>query len=421
MPRRTTLTHFRPRAGELWCEGVALTAIAKAVGTPVYVYSRAQLLRNYRALANAPGAPSLICYAVKALSNLAVLKLLADEGSGFDVVSGGELARVMAAGGDPAKVVFSGVAKSEDELAEALGLGIRCFNVEGEEELELLSEVAVRLGKTAPTSLRVNPHVDAKTHPYIATALRESKFGIPISRARAVYRRAANLPGLHVKGLDFHLGSQITSLGPFREALAEIGALWDALIRDGHTLEHLDVGGGLGIRYQNKNPPSPQAWLALLRRCLGGRQLQLLIEPGRAIAADAGVLLTRVLGHKRGQARRFLLVDAGMNDLLRPALYDAYHAILPVTQTRGRSELLDVVGPVCESADFLARRRRLVPPERGGLLAVMDAGAYGFTMGSSYNSRLRPAEVLVDGDRFEVIREREARADLWRGERLPKG
>jgi diaminopimelate decarboxylase len=266
-------------------------------------------------------------------------------------------------------------------------------------------------------SLRVNPHVDAKTHPYVATALRESKFGIPISRARAVYRRAAKLPGLRVIGLDFHLGSQITSLGPFREALTEIGALWDALVRDGHRLEHLDVGGGLGIRYQKKNPPTPRAWLALLRQGLRGRKLELLVEPGRSIAADAGVLLTRALGHKQGQARRFLLVDAGMNDLLRPALYDAYHAILPVTRTRGRAVLMDVVGPVCESADFLARRRRLVPPKRGGLLAVMDAGAYGFTMGSSYNSRPRPAEVLVDGDRFEVIRERETRANLWKGER----
>ncbi len=419
MPRRTALSQFRPRAGELWCEGVALGTIAEAVGTPVYVYSRARLLENYRAIARGPDAPNLVCYAVKALSNLAVLRLLAENGSGFDVVSGGELARVVAAGGDPAKVVFSGVAKTEEEMAEALRLGIRCFNVEGEEELELLSGIAVRLGVTAPMSLRVNPHVDAKTHPYIATALRESKFGVPISRARAVYRRAAKLPGLRVKGLDFHLGSQITSLGPFREALREITALWDALLRDGHALEHLDVGGGLGIRYQKKSPPSARAWLALLRRCLGKRPLELLVEPGRSIAADAGVLLTRVIGHKRGQGRRFLLVDAGMNDLLRPALYGAHHAILPVRRARGRAVLLDVVGPVCESADFLARRRRLVAPERGGLLAVMDAGAYGFTMGSSYNSRPRPAEVLVDGERFEVIREREARDDLWRGERLP--
>jgi diaminopimelate decarboxylase len=265
-------------------------------------------------------------------------------------------------------------------------------------------------------SLRVNPHVDARTHPYIATALRESKFGVPIARARAVYRRAAQLPGIRVKGLDFHLGSQMTSLGPFREALAEIGALWDSLRRDGHALEHLDVGGGLGIRYEKRSPPSAAQWLRALRQAVHGRKLELLVEPGRAIAGDAGALLTRVIGRKQGHARRFLMVDAAMNDLLRPALYGAHHAIVPVRPRRGRALTLDVVGPVCESADFLARQRKMVPPEQGDLLAVLDAGAYGFSMGSSYNSRRRPAEVLVEGSNFRVIREREKLEELWRGE-----
>lgn len=393
-----------------------LRDIAAAVGTPTYVYSRTRLLSNYRAFAEGPTKPDLVCYSVKALANLAVLRLLAEAGSGFDVVSGGELARVVAAGGDPAKVVFSGVAKTKAELAEALALGIRCFNVESEGELTTLSGLAQAAGREAQVSLRVNPHVDARTHPYIATALRESKFGVPLDRARHLYRQAAKLPGLRVVGVDFHLGSQITSLTPFREALAEIKDLLDALARDGHRLRHLDVGGGLGVRYRGRSLPPPGAWLALMRQALRGRELELLIEPGRAIAADAGLLLTQVLGDKRGQARRFLLVDAAMNDLLRPSLYGAHHEIVSVRTTRARPVTVDVVGPICESGDFLAQRRRMQPVVPGELLAVLDAGAYGFSMSSNYNSRPRAAEVLVEGNDFRVIRRRETRADLWRGE-----
>jgi diaminopimelate decarboxylase len=405
---------YRHRA--LHCEGVPLAAIADQVGTPTYVYSRARIFANYSAIARGPHRPELVCHSVKALSNLAVLRLLADAGSGFDVVSGGELARVLEAGGDPKKVAFSGVAKTDAELAEALWAGIGCFNVESEQELLQLSAIALRLDKTAPFSLRVNPAIDAHTHPYVATALRESKFGVPLGRARALYAAARELPGLEAVGVDFHLGSQIVSLAPFRQAVREVGALVEQLLGDGHALRHLDVGGGLGIPHGGKQPPSPARWLAAIRAELRDLPVALWVEPGRAIVGDAGVLLTRVLGHKAQGSHRFLLVDAGMNDLLRPALYDAHHEIVAVELNRERKALVDVVGPVCETGDFLARRRKLplVPP--GGLLAVRDAGAYGFSMASNYNSRPRAAEVLVDGKRFRVIRERETREDLWRGE-----
>jgi diaminopimelate decarboxylase len=410
------MSAFHRSKGELRCEGVALQKIADTVGTPAYVYSRAQLLANYAAIADGPHRPNLVCYSVKALSNLAVLKLLAEAGSGFDVVSGGELARVLAAGGEASKVVFSGVAKTDSELAEALWAGIGCFNVESEQELAQLSAVAQHLQKTAPFSLRVNPDIDARTHPYVATALRESKFGVPLGRARALYAAASKLPGLQPVGVDFHLGSQIASLAPFRQAVREVGALVAALLRDGHPIRHLDVGGGLGIPEGKRRPPTPAQWLAVLRRELRALPVALLVEPGRAIAGNAGALLTRVLGHKNQSGRRFLLVDAAMNDLIRPALYDARHEIVPVQATRVPAALVDVVGPVCESADFLAKRRRLPLVAPGGLLAVLDAGAYGFSMSSNYNSRLRPPEVLVEGSTFRIIREREQREDLWRGE-----
>ncbi len=415
MGRRGPVSAFVRRRGQLCCEQVPLAEIAAAVGTPTYVYSRARISQRYAAIATHRNGPDLVCFSVKALSNLAILQLLADAGSGFDVVSGGELARVLEVRAEPGKIVFSGVAKTDAELAEALWAGIGCFNVESEQELVQLSTIAERIGKTAPVALRVNPAIDARTHPYVATALRESKFGVPLGRARALYRAAAKLPGLSLVGVAFHLGSQITSLQPFEAGVREVSALAERLRADGHPLRHVDVGGGLGIAYGGRPPPSVSRWLAALRRGLRGSPLRLIVEPGRAITGDAGLLLTRVLGEKV-TAKRFVLVDAAMNDLLRPALYDAHHPIVPVGPRRGATQLVDVVGPVCESGDFLGKRRRLPKLPAGELLAVLDAGAYGFTMASNYNSRPRPAEVLVEGKRFRVIRPREARQDLWRGE-----
>ena len=399
-----SLGTFVRRGGHLHCERVPLREIAETVGTPTYVYSRERILENYAAIAQDTSRPELVCFAVKALSNLAVLELLADAGCGFDVVSGGELARVLEVRAEPRKIVFSGVAKTDAELAEALWAGIGCFNVESEQEMVQLSTIAVHIGKTAPVALRVNPAIDAQTYPHVATALRQSKFGVPIRRARTLYRKARKLPGLELVGVAFHLGSQITSLQPFSAGVREVARLIQQLLADGHSLRHVDVGGGLGIAYGGRAPPAISHWLATLRRGLSGvrRQLSLIVEPGRAITGDAGVLLTRVLGEKQSADRRFVLVDAAMNDLLRPALYDAHHPIVPVSAGRGREHLVDVVGPVCESADFLGKRRRLPELPVGELLAVLDAGAYGFTMASNYNSRPRPAEVLVEDRRFRV-------------------
>ncbi|MHB1846391.1 MAG: diaminopimelate decarboxylase [Deltaproteobacteria bacterium] len=415
------MNHFQRVRGELYCEGVPLRALADEVGTPAYVYSRATLTRHFRVVDRALGAaPHLICYSVKALPNLAVLALLRSLGSGFDVVSGGELARVLRAGGDPGRVVFSGVGKTEAELEAALRAQILCFNVESEEELCALSRVAARRRRTARISVRVNPDVDAKTHPYVATALRESKFGVPLARARRLYREAARLPGLSVVGLDCHIGSQLTSLAPFEEAVSRLRPLLAALERDGHRLTHLDLGGGLGVPYAGERPPSPARWAAALRRGLGQSALTLLVEPGRVIAANAGALLTRVVYRKRGAARDFAVVDAGMNDLLRPSLYGAIHEIVAVGRPTRHQALLDVVGPVCESGDFLAKRRRVDDLPAGELFAVLSAGAYGFSMASTYNSRPRPPEVLVDGKRWQLVRRRERQADLWRGEEIPE-
>ena len=412
--------HFARRRGELYCEGVSLRSIADEVGTPAYVYSRATLTRHFHVVdrALAP-APHLVCYSVKALGNLAVLALLRSLGSGFDVVSGGELLRVLRAGGDPRRVVFSGVGKTEAEIELALRKNILCFNAESEAELETLSKVARRLGTICPVSLRVNPDIDAKTHPYIATALRESKFGVPLPRARRLYREIARMPALRALGLDCHLGSQLTSLRPFEAAASRLHELLGQLEADGHRLEQLDLGGGLGVPYLAERPPSPRAWAAALRRALGDAKLRLLVEPGRVIAANAGILLTRVLHRKRGAARAFAVVDAGMNDLLRPALYGAAHALLPVGKPSRRKVRLDVVGPVCESGDFLAQRRLCDDFAAGDLLAVMTAGAYGFSMASNYNSRPRPPEVLVDGRHFTVVRRRERPEELFRGEVIP--
>ena len=413
------MDHFEYRNDQLWGEQVALTGVAERYGTPCYVYSRATLERHWNAFDQALGGhPHLICYAVKANSNLALLNLLARLGSGFDIVSVGELERVLQAGGDPAKVVFSGVGKRADEMRRALEAGIRCFNVESVPELERLSRVASEAGCLAPISLRVNPDVDARTHPYISTGLKENKFGVDIGEARAVYRRAAELPGLSVVGVDCHIGSQLTEVAPFVDALDRVLALVDDLGTDGIGIRHLDLGGGLGIRYGDEQPPSPQDYVAPLLERLGARDCEILLEPGRAIVGNAGVLLTRVEYLKCTAHRNFAVVDAAMNDLLRPALYDAWQDIVPVMpRTDTPERLYDVVGPVCETGDFLGKERRLAVQE-GDLLAVRSAGAYGFSMSSNYNSRPRAAEVLVDGDRAHLVRERETLAGLWAGERL---
>ncbi|MGQ4877739.1 diaminopimelate decarboxylase [Billgrantia sp. LNSP4103-1] len=417
------MDHFEYRDGVLYGEEVPLSQVAEEVGTPCYVYSKATLARHFRAYTEALGShPHLICYAVKANSNLAVLGLLARLGAGFDIVSVGELERVLAAGGDPAKVVFSGVAKQEGEMARALEVGIKCFNVESRPELERLNGVAERMGKVAPVSLRVNPDVDAGTHPYISTGLKANKFGIPVDEALAVYELAAELPGVKVVGLDCHIGSQLTEIAPFLDTLDRLLVLLERLRERGITVEHLDLGGGLGVPYRGERPPQPFDYAASLLERLAqwehGTGLTLLFEPGRSIAANAGVLLTRVEFLKPGETKNFAIVDAGMNDLIRPSLYQAWQAIIPVdTRPARESASYDVVGPVCETGDFLGKERDLAIAA-GDLLAVRSAGAYGFVMASNYNSRPRPAEVMVDGDVFHVVRRRETVESLWAGESL---
>ncbi|MDT0500827.1 MULTISPECIES: diaminopimelate decarboxylase [unclassified Halomonas] len=417
------MDHFNYRDGVLYGEEVPLSTIAETFGTPCYVYSRATLTRHFRAYTEALGShPHLICYAVKANSNLAVLGLLARLGAGFDIVSVGELERVLAAGGDPAKVVFSGVAKQEGEMARALEVGIKCFNVESRPELERLDAVAGRLGKVAPVSLRVNPDVDAGTHPYISTGLKDNKFGIPVDEALAVYELAARLPNVRVTGLDCHIGSQLTELAPFLDALDRLLLLLETLRHRGIEVEHLDLGGGLGVPYRDEQPPAPFDYATALLERLSGWEgsegLTLLFEPGRSIAANAGVLLTRVEFLKPGETKNFAIVDAAMNDLIRPALYQAWQAILPVDTRHPRpSDTYDVVGPVCETGDFLGKDRTLAIAA-DDLLAVRSAGAYGFVMASNYNSRPRPAEVMVDGDRSHLVRRRERLDELWTGEAL---
>ena len=412
------MNFFSYQYGTLCAEKVQLASVAARFGTPCYVYSRAALEHAYREFEQAcAGRDALICYAVKANSNLAVLNLLARLGSGFDIVSGGELARVLAAGGTAGKIVFSGVGKGEAELRAALETGILCFNVESEGELERLARLASDLGKVAPVSLRVNPDVDPRTHPYIATGLRESKFGVPYEEAPRLYRRAASLPSVRVTGIDFHIGSQLTDIGPFAAALDKILEFVDTLGSTGVILEHIDLGGGLGIRYRDEQPPALREYLAALFRRLGDRKLRILFEPGRSLVGNTGVLLTRVEYLKHGAARNFAVTDAAMNDLLRPALYDAWHEVLPVTRRAGPTTSYDVVGPICESADFLARDRPLALAP-GDLLAVMSAGAYGMSMSSNYNSRPRPAEVMVDAEKVHLIRDREPPESLFASERL---
>ena len=405
--------------GRLYGEACDLSALAEQYGTPLYVYSRATLERHWHAFDQAAGDfPHLICYAVKANSNLAVLNVLARLGSGFDIVSKGELCRVLAAGGDASKVVFSGVGKRVDEIEFALEQNIFCFNVESIAELGRINEVAGRMGRVAPISIRVNPDIDAGTHPYISTGLKENKFGIPIEQAQDIYRQAAEMKNLAIHGLDCHIGSQLTEVAPFLEAVDKLLVLIDALAADGIHIKHLDVGGGLGVRYDNETPPEPKDYVQQIKTKLQGRQLTLLFEPGRAIAANAGVLLTRVEHLKPGEAKSFAIVDAAMNDLIRPALYSAWQAIIPLDKTLVRqSAIYDIVGPICETGDFIGKDRELSITE-GDLLAVRSAGAYGFVMASNYNSRPRGAEIMVDGDTATVVREREQLADLWLGEHL---
>jgi len=413
------MDHFQYRGAELHAEGVPLADIAARHGTPCYVYSRATLERHWHAFDGAfRDRPHLVCYAVKANSNLAVLNVLARLGSGFDIVSGGELERVLAAGGDPAKTVFSGVGKGAGEMRRALAAGIRCFNVESEPELERLNQIAGELGRTAPIALRVNPDVDARTHPYIATGLKENKFGVDIEVAEAVYRRAADLPHIQVSGIDCHIGSQLTELAPFLDALDRVLELADRLQRQGIGIDHLDLGGGLGIRYLEEDPPEPNAYAEAILGRLGDRPYEILIEPGRAIAGNAGVLLTRVEYLKSTPHKEFAVVDAAMNDLLRPALYQARQEIVPVRRRdHGDTRVFDLVGPVCETGDFLGKGREL-RIEPGDLLAVRSSGAYGFTMSSNYNSRPRAAEVMVDGDSEYLVRARETIESLYAGETL---
>ena len=414
------MDHFEYRNGRLHAEAVPVADIVAAVGTPCYIYSRATIERHWRAFDQAFGAhPHLVCYAVKANSNLAVLNVLARLGSGFDIVSGGELARVLTAGGDPGKIVFSGVGKRRDELEKALKVGIRCFNVESAAELELLERVAAERGQRAPISLRINPDVDANTHPYISTGLKQNKFGIDPEQALVLYERAAASPHLEIVGVDCHIGSQLTKVAPFVDALERVLALVARLEERGIRLHHLDLGGGLGIRYRDEEPPLPAEHAAALMQRLRGQPYEVLIEPGRAIVGNAGILVTRVELLKQGDEKSFAVVDAAMNDLLRPALYSAWQAIIPV-ESRATGELrrYDVVGPICETGDFLGKDREL-NIEPGDLLAVRSAGAYGFAMSSNYNSRPRAAEVMVDGERFQIVRQRETIEELYAGESTP--
>ncbi|GGP92887.1 diaminopimelate decarboxylase [Shewanella ulleungensis] len=412
------MDYFSYQNDALFAEECDVAQLAKTHGTPLYIYSRATLERHWHAFNNAVADhPHLICYAVKANSNLAVLNVLARLGSGFDIVSGGELSRVLQAGGDPKKVVFSGVGKTVAEMEQALQLGIYCFNVESSAELEQLNAVAERLGKIAPVSLRINPDVDAGTHPYISTGLKENKFGIAMEEAETVFARAASLAHLQVKGVDCHIGSQLTEIKPFLDAMDRMLALIDRLASQGIVIEHFDVGGGLGVTYNGETPPHPDAYAAALLERLDGRTLKLIFEPGRAIAANAGIFVTQVLYLKENSDKRFAIVDGAMNDLIRPSLYSAWQNIIPVQQTDADKLAYDIVGPVCETGDFLGKDRELAV-KAGDLLAVRSSGAYGFAMSSNYNSRPRVAEIMVDGAKDVVVRQRETLEQLWQGEHL---
>lgn len=409
---------FTRKNGLLHVEDISLNRIAEEFGTPTYVYSRSALESAHTEFADAlQGHDSLICYAVKANSNLGILSLFAHLGTGFDIVSGGELRRVIAAGADPSKVMFSGVGKTIEEMAFALECGIHCFNVESAAELERLNDVAKAAGKIAPVSLRVNPDVDAKTHPYIATGLKENKFGIAFAEAPMLYQQAATLPCLKIIGIDCHIGSQLLDVAPFIEAIEKVLTLVDQLTADGINIEHLDIGGGLGIRYGNETPPDVADYLSPILARLNNRKLKLILEPGRRLVGNAGVLLTKIEYLKPGEEKNFAIIDAAMNDLARPALYNAWHDIIPVQERTTPDSRYDVVGPICESGDFLGRARSLAV-QQNDLLAIMSAGAYSMTMSSNYNSRRRAAEVLVDGRRVHLIRKRETFESLFANEAI---
>lgn len=404
--------------GELHAEAVPLAGIAEHYGTPCYIYSRAALESAFRAFDSAcAGHDHLVCYAMKANPSLAVVDVFAQLGAGFDIVSGGELARVLAAGGDPRKVVFSGVGKSEEEMRAALAVGILCFNVESASELERLNRVAGAMQRKAPVSIRVNPDVDANTHPYISTGLKANKFGVPMADALELYRKAAAMANVRVVGIDCHIGSQITETSPLAEAAEKMLALVDKLAADGIAIEHFDFGGGLGIRYQDEAPPPIADYVKTMLTALGARKMKALFEPGRVLTGNAGILLTRIEYLKPGSEKNFMIVDAAMNDLLRPALYDAWHDMVPVRPREGEGVLYDVVGPVCESADFLGHARKLAVAE-GDLIAIKSAGAYAMAMSSNYNSRPRVAEVMVSGDKAHLVRRRETTAELIGLERV---
>ena len=417
--------HFEYRNGEMFAEGVPVRRLAKEVGTPAYVYSLATLKRHFRVFDQAfSKLPHIVCFSVKANSNIALLRAFAKEGSGFDIVSGGELYRALKAGADPRKIVFSGVGKKKEEIEYALKTGILMFNVESEHEMVALNEIAAGIGTKAPISLRINPDVDPQTHPYISTGMKKAKFGVDIKRSLESYKKAATLPHLEVVGVDCHIGSQLTSVSPFVDALARVREYLDRMLvgslkKESAQIRYLDLGGGLGISYKDEMPPHPEAYAQAIIEGLGGLDVTLILEPGRVIVGNAGILVTEVQYIKETDDKKFVIVDGGMNDLIRPALYGSYQAIRPVVEGTGEIIVADIVGPICESGDFLAKDREIARPQRGDLLAVMSAGAYGFTMASNYNSHPKAPEVLVDGDRYYVIRARESLEDLIRGETIP--
>ena len=417
--------HFEYRNGEMHAEGVPLKRIAKEVGTPAYVYSLATLRRHYQVFDRAfAQVRHIVCFSVKANSNLALLRFFANEGSGFDIVSGGELFRALKVGADPKKIVFSGVGKKKEEIEYALNAGILMFNVESEPELVALNEIAAGVGKKAPISLRINPDVDPQTHPYISTGMKKAKFGIDITKSIDMYKRAAALKNIDVVGVDCHIGSQLTSVSPFVDALAKVREYLDRVLvgelkKEGAQIRYLDLGGGLGINYHDETPPLPEEYAKAIIQGLEGLDITLILEPGRVIVGNAGILLTEVQYVKETDAKKFVIIDGGMNDLIRPALYGSYQAIQPVVESRAERIVADVVGPICESGDFFAKDREIHRPQRGDLLAVMSVGAYGFTMASNYNSHPKPPEVLADGDRYYVVRKRESFDDLINGEAIP--
>ena len=419
------MNHFEYRNGEMFAEQVPLKRIAQEVGTPAYVYSLATLKRHFKVFDQAfAKARHIVCFSVKANSNLALLRAFAKEGSGFDIVSGGELFRALKVGADPKKIVFSGVGKKKEEIEYALEAGILMFNVESEEELFALNEIAAGIGKKAPISLRVNPDVDPQTHPYISTGMKKAKFGVDIKKSLETYKKAVSLRNVDVVGVDCHIGSQLTSVTPFVDALAKVREYLDRVLagemkKEGAQIRYLDLGGGLGISYHDETPPLPDDYARAIIQGLEGLDVTLILEPGRVIVGNAGILLTEVQYLKETETKKFVIVDGGMNDLIRPALYGSYQAIQPVVQTNADKMIADVVGPICESGDFFAKDREIARPRRGDLLAVMSAGAYGFTMASNYNSHPKPPEVLVDGDRYYIVRKRESMDDLIHGEVIP--